>query len=178
MNSLPRRVLIVDGAHYDRLRSTFGTGLDFRKLLALLGQNGVLSVLHYHRDLRDREEEGRQSALLDRLSDHGFAIYGHEVPESSSQRKERYGTNLVGLAVDALATCQPGDSLLLIAGDTKLAPLAEELKARGVAVTLVSTLSASQSFAPQPELLRQVDAFIDLEDHLSDLALNQAQPAP
>ena len=172
MDSQQRRILIVDGAHYDRLRTALGTGLDFDKLVALLGREGELTDLHYHRDLRDPDEAGRQSPLLNWLSDHGFALYGHPVPSSSSRRKERYGTNLVGLAVDALTSCRSGDTLMLIAGETKLTPLAEELRARDVGLTLVSTLSAPQSFAPQPELLHQVDAFIDLQDHLTDLAMN------
>lgn len=172
MDTLQRRVLIVDGAHYDRLRTTFGTGLDFTKLVAFLSSNGALTHLHYHRDLRDREEEGRQAPLLNWLDDHGFTVIGHQVPASSSLRKERYGTNLIGLTVDAMATCRPEDELLLLAGDIKLAPLVEHLASQGVNVTLVSTLTAPPSFAPQPELLQHAAGFIDLGDHLTELAMN------
>jgi len=172
METRQKRILIVDGAHYDRLRTAFGTGLDFNKLVAFLGKDRALSHLHYHRDMRDREEAGRQAPLLNWLSDHGFTVIGHQVPADSSLRKERYGTNLIGLAVDAMATCTPKDELLLLAGDIKLAPLVEELASRGVDVTLVSTLTAPPSFAPQPELLQHAVEFIDLGQHLSELAMN------
>jgi uncharacterized LabA/DUF88 family protein len=172
MDTSPRRILIVDGAHYDRLRTTFGTGLDFTKLVAFLSEDGAMTHCHYHRDLRDREEAGRQAPLLNWLSDHGFTVIGHPVPAGSSLRKERYGTNLVAVAVDAMATCRPRDELYLLAGDIKLSPVVAELTSRGVSVTLVSTLSAPPSFAPQPELLEHADKFIDLNDYLADLAMN------
>jgi hypothetical protein len=63
MDTSPQRMLLIDGAHYDRLRTTLGTGLDFTRLVAFLSEGGALTHLHYHRDLRDHEEAGRQAPL-------------------------------------------------------------------------------------------------------------------
>lgn len=165
-----KRILLVDGAHCDRLRKILGTSIDFAALLALLEQDAPIALSHYHRDLRDVEEGQRQQRFLEWLSLHGFAVIGADYSSTHNLPRDRYGTNLVGLAVDALALSQAGDELLLLAGDVKLVPLVAALTKRGVAVTLVSTLEGPASISPHDLLVSECSRFIELNDYRDAIA--------
>lgn len=169
--SIPlKRILLIDGAHCDRLRKVLGTSIDFTALVTLLAKEGPITLAHYHRDLRDAEEADRQQRLLDWLSHHGFDVFGDDYSETEDLPKERYGTNLIGLAIDALDMAAPGDEVLLVAGDVKLVPLVEQLIDRGVAVTLVSTLHGPTSISPHDLLVSECSRLIDLHDHRDTIA--------
>ncbi|GAB5427242.1 MAG: NYN domain-containing protein [Devosia indica] len=165
-----KRILLIDGAHYDRLRKVLGIVIDFGVLRTVLAEDGPISSAHYHRDLRDADEAHRQQGLLDWLSRHGFEVLGDDNSEVGDLPRERYGTNLVGLAIDAMELAQSGDEVLLMGGDFKLAPLVISLVERSVKVTLVSTLHAPPSIAPHEHLVAECSAFIDLHDHREAIA--------
>jgi len=170
MPATSKRILLIDGAHCDRLRKVLDTAIDFAALLAFLSKSGTIAVAHYHRDLRDTEEAHRQSRFLEWLSRHGFEVVGDDYSGADDLPKERYGTNLVGLAVDALEVTNPGDEILLVAGDVKLVPLVAELVERGATVTLVSTLRGPPSISPHELLVSECSGLIDLHDHREAIA--------
>lgn len=66
--------------------------------------------------------------FLQWLGEIGFTVKGSISEDERS--KERYGANLVALAVDATTTCRFGGRLYLVAGDIKLLPLVMELRTR------------------------------------------------
>lgn len=69
-----RRILLIDGAHYDRIRSALDTNLDFERLLLELGSNGPLTETVFHRDLRNSDERKRRGRFLEWLSEIGVAV--------------------------------------------------------------------------------------------------------
>ncbi|MBB3811526.1 NYN domain-containing protein [Pseudochelatococcus contaminans] len=93
----------------------------------------------------------------------------------SGEPRERYGTNLVQIAVDALLLAQPGDHVMVLAGDAKLEPLFVALRDDDIEVTLISTLDAPSTIAPAPILIEAADRFIDLATIIEQLAV--AKPA-
>lgn len=160
-----KRVLLIDGAHYDRLGKVLDTSIDFEALLTLLSQGGKIAVAQYHRDLRDANEAQRQQRFLEWLARRGYDVVGEDYSGTANLPKERYGTNLIGLAVAALKAADRGDEVFLVAGDVKLVPLVVDLVERGAAVTLVSTLHGPPSISPHELLVSECSGFIDLYDH-------------
>ena len=170
MTEQGKRILLIDGAHCDRLRKVLGIAIDFGRLRNMLAEAGAIAAAHYHRDLRDAEEAQRQEGFLGWLSRHDFEVLGDDNSEIDDLPRERYGTNLVGLAVDAMEVVQPGDEVLLVGADIKLTPLVTALVERGTKVSLVSTLHAPPSIAPHEQLVTECSGFIDLYDHREMIA--------
>lgn len=163
-----RRILLIDGAQYDRVRNVLDTNLDFERLLVELSSHGPLTETIFHRDLRNSDEQKRRGRFLEWLSEIGVTLKGSIAEDEPS--RERYGANFVALAVDAMASCQPGDHLYLIAADVKLIPLVTELRERGVVVVLISTLTGPAAVVPPQKLVEACSLFVDLADRLDILA--------
>jgi uncharacterized LabA/DUF88 family protein len=163
-------LLFVDGSHYDRLRSVFEAPLDLRKLAFLAADGKSIDKAVYYRDRRDAKEEERLQGLFGWLRHNGFIVKSRRHGEG--EPRERYGTNLLDMAVDALQFAHPGDSVMLIAGDGKLVPLCLALTERGVHVTLLSTLDAPVTIAPPQILLDVVDSFVEVADLLDAIAVS------
>ncbi|GAK73169.1 NYN domain-containing protein [Agrobacterium rubi] len=157
----------VDGSHYDRLRRVFDTRLDLPKLGAIAAHGAPIDQSVYFRDERDDAEASRLNGLFEWLRRHGFEVRGHV--HAKSEPRERYGTNLVEIAVAALTMATAGDRVLLLAGDRKLEAMCRALRTKGTTITLVSTLQASEKIAPPRILLNAVDRFIDVAQILDQV---------
>ena len=151
---------LVDGSHYDRLRSVFDARLDLPKLGLIAADGASVDRSIYFRDERDLAESSRLNGLFEWLRRHGFEVRGRA--HEQGEPRERYGTNLVEIAVDALSAAGSGDRVLLLASDGKLEAMCRALKARGATVTLISTLEAPATIAPPRILLDAVDGFLDV----------------
>lgn len=155
---------LIDGSHYDRLRSVFSTTFDLSAigLMAFEGEPPARAI--YYRDVRDSAEEDRQRPLFGWLGHNGFDVKGRRFDASARGPRERYGTNLVALAVDAMALARNGDTVAIMASDIKLAPLFKALQASGVKVVLLSTRDASVAIAAPSDLIDTADGFLDLAE--------------
>lgn len=163
-------LVFVDGSHYDRLRSVFEVPLDLRKLAFMAADGKSVDRAIYYRDRRDAKEEERLKGLFGWLQHNGFIVKSRRHGEG--EPRERYGTNLLDMAVDALRLTHRGDSVMLLAGDGKLVPLCVALKEEGVHVTLLSTLEAPVTIAPPQFLLDVVDSFVEVADLLDAIAVS------
>ena len=161
---LARTTLLIDGSHVDRLKTKFGRLIDFQKLVGHFSADGTTVSAHYYRDSRDSAEQTRTARFFEWLERHDIERHGTDDFNEPWYVRERYGSNLVALASDALMAAEKGDSLVMLAGDAKLVPLLERLAARDVPVTLISSLSVPNSIAPPPPLVALADRFIDLAD--------------
>ncbi|ASY63526.1 hypothetical protein SJ05684_c20850 [Sinorhizobium sojae CCBAU 05684] len=97
---MPRQrqtLFLIDGSHYDRLKSVFEAPLDLRKLAQIASNGASIDRAFYYRDIRDEKEEERQRPLFNWLGHHGFAVKGRA--HGPDEARERYGTNLVEIAV-------------------------------------------------------------------------------
>lgn len=172
---MPRQMktlFLIDGSHYDRLRSVLETPFDLCKLAWLANDGASVDQAVYYRDLRDDNEAERQRSLLGWLGHNGFVVKGRT--HGPGEPRERYGTNLVQIAVDALLTAEPGDHVVVLAGDAKLAPLLAALREYDIKVTLISTLDAPDTIAPASILIEAADKFIDLRTIVGQLGLEKA----
>lgn len=159
-----RTLVLIDGSHVDRLRSKLGRPIDIEKFAEFFGSEEEPASIIYYRDARDMDEYTRLRRFFDWLERHGFEVRGsRDFPEPWYQR-ERYGSNLVQLAIDAIDAAHRGDALAIVAGDAKLIPLFQRLDEMEVPLTLISSLSVPASIAPPPPLVELAEAFIDLND--------------
>ncbi|MEF2559292.1 NYN domain-containing protein, partial [Aurantimonas sp. C2-5-R2] len=127
----------------------------------------------YYKDMRDEAERDRQSGLLRRLSAGGFEVRGDAPEDFGPGPKERYGTNLVEMAVDAMTIARDVDHVILVAGDRKLVPLVRALRAAGVGVTVATALDVPVAIRSADTLLAAADDHIDFTRHLlSDTSSN------
>lgn len=169
MSPQKQTFFLIDGSHYDRLRSVFETPFDLRKLAELASDGLAVDQAFYYRDVRDDNEAERQRSLFGWLRHNGFSVRGRI--HSPGEPRERYGTNLVQIAVDALLLAQPGDHVVVLASDAKLEPLFVALRDDDIKVTLISTLDAPDTITPAPILIEASDSFIDLVTIIEQLAV-------
>ncbi|WP_426130836.1 NYN domain-containing protein [Pararhizobium sp. PWRC1-1] len=174
MSTKIQTILLIDGSHYDRLKSVFETPFDLRRLADFVTGGTPPDHAIYYRDVRDANEDERQRSLFGWLRHNGFTVKGRT--HDRNEPRERYGTNLVEIAVDGLLLAEPGDHVVLVGGDAKLAPLLSALKEYDIRTTLVSTLGATATIAPSSLLLDLADTFIDIADILPTIALEKPRP--
>ncbi|MCG6113264.1 MAG: NYN domain-containing protein [Paracoccus sp.] len=160
--TLARTTLLIDGSHVDRLKTKLGRVIDFQGLIAHFREDGNTVSAHYYRDSRDSAEQARMARFFDWLARHDIERHGVDDFNEPWYVRERYGSNLVAFATDALAAADEGDRLVLLAGDAKLVPLLDRLEELDVPVTLISSLSVPNSIAPPPPLVALAETFIDL----------------
>lgn len=159
-----RTVLLIDGSHVDRLRTKLGRSLDLEKLKASFGTEAVPATAIYYRDARDIDEHHRLQRFFEWLERHGIETRGSQDFAQPWYQRERYGSNLIQLAVDAMEAAHDGASLVIVAGDAKLIPLLTRLEEMDVPVTLISSLAVPASIAPPPPLVDLAEEFIDLSE--------------
>lgn len=172
MSRQQQTYFLVDGSHYDRLRSVFETPLDLKKLAVVASGGSAISQANYYRDARDDDEAERLRSLFGWLEHNGFAIKGRT--HKQGEPRERYGTNLVQIAVDAILLAEPGDHVVLIAGDAKLLPMLEVLRDYDIKVTLISTLNAPNTIAPPSILIKAANSFVELATLVGELAVEKS----
>lgn len=157
-------ILLIDGSHLDRLRSKLGKSIDIIGLRTAFGTEEEPAETIYYRDVRDAAEHERLTSFFAWLERHDIEVSGSQHYAEAWYTRERYGSNLVELAIDAMDAANAGQAVAIVAGDPKLIPLLEELQDRSVRVTLISSRAAPSSIAPPPPLVALASEFIDLAD--------------
>ncbi|WP_279483350.1 NYN domain-containing protein [Aureimonas sp. SK2] len=158
----PGFVLVAfDGAHCDRIRKSLGIRIPFTNLLRFLVPDDKPVRAVYHRDRRDRTEAERLDGLLRHLKRKGFEVRGAGPDDMGNGPRERYGTNLVELAVAVIGLADEARRVVLVGGDRKLVPLAQALRERGTHLTVATSLAIPEVIRASPELLAEADAVVD-----------------
>jgi len=163
-NKCDRTVILIDGSHVDRLRTKLGRSLDLEKLKDFFGTDDSQAQAIYYRDARDMDEQHRLLRFFDWLDRHGIERRGSQDFAETWYQRERYGSNLVQLAADAMDAAQSGAVLAILAGDAKLIPLFKRLEDMDVPVTLISSRAVPASIAPPPPLIDLAEVFIDVNE--------------
>lgn len=159
-----RTVLLIDGSHMERLRTKLGRSLDLGKLRDFFSSGDEIAQSIFYRDARDMNEYQRLSRFFDWLDRHDFERRGALDFEESWYQRERYGSNLIELAADAMRLAHQGAALAILAGDAKLLPLFRQFERMDVPVTLISSQAVPASIAPPPPLVELAEEFIDLNE--------------
>ncbi|MEF2552264.1 NYN domain-containing protein [Aurantimonas sp. A2-1-M11] len=158
--------VVFDGSHCDRLRKALALSIRFEELVSRLVHPHRLARAVYYKDLRDEAERKGQAALLMRVASSGIAVKGSLPEDMRIDSRERYGTNLVELAVETLTNCENLDRVILFAGDRKQVPLVRALQDRGIRVVVTTALDVPTAIRASPLLLDTADEYRDLSDYL------------
>ena len=157
--------LFIDGANLHATVRALGFDLDFKRLLAMLREQGRLVRAHYYTTLIEDEEEFCSiRPLIDWLDYNGYTTVTKAVRQSAdSDSRRARGKIDVELAVDAMRL-QPGlDHILIFSGNGDFRNLVSALQELGKRVSVVSTLITQPAMVAD-ELRRQADQFIELAD--------------
>lgn len=165
-----RVALFIDGANLYSTARALNVDIDFRKLLDLYSSKGRLVRAYYYTAVVEGEEFSPLRPLVDWLDYNGFSVVTKPVKRftDAEGRSRTKGNMDIEIAVDLLDLAPRLDHAVLFSGDGDFRRLVQAVQARGVRVSVVSTL---RSQPPQiaDELRRQADAFIDLHDLLPEI---------
>ena len=132
-------------------------------------EKSVLTRAYYYTAIVEGEEFSPVKPLVDWLDYNGFSVVTKPVKRfTDGQGHSRIKGNMdIEIAVDMLELAPRIDHAILFSGDGDFRRLVQAMQARGVRVTVVSTLK-SQPPMIADELRRQADDFVDISDLLQD----------
>lgn len=164
-----RIALFIDGTNLYTAARGLGLEIDFRKLLVEFRKKGRLLRANYYTTLFETDEHNPIRPLVDWLAYNGYNTIvknAREYTDRDGRRRIR-GNMDVELTTDMLQLSEHLDHVILFSGNSDFQYLVAAVKARGVRVTVISTVK-SQPQMIGDELRRAADVFIDL-DELGDL---------
>ena len=167
--------LFIDGANLYSAAKNLNLELDFKKLLEEFQKRGVLIRAYYYTAIAEDAEYSPIRPLVDWLDYNGFTVVTKPAKEytDSQGRKRLRGDADIEIAVDMMEMAPHADHLVLFSGDGDFRRVVEAVQAKGVRVTVVSTLKSSPPMASD-DLRRQADSFVDLQDLASMIARPRA----
>lgn len=174
-----RVALFIDGANLYSAARALNVDLDFRKLLGSFREKAVLVRAYYYTAVVEGEEFSPIRPLVDWLGYNGFQMVTKPVKRftDASGHSRTKGNMDVEIAVDMLEMAPHLDHMVLFSGDGDFRRLVEAVQAKGLRVTVVSTLK-SQPPMIADDLRRQADAYIDLADREDWTRPRTGAPSP
>ncbi len=164
-----RLALFIDGTSLYNAARAVGLEIDFRKLLKEFQSRGRLVRANYYTTLLESDEYSPIRPLVDWLAYNGFNVVKKPAREFVDRegRKRVRGNMDVELSVDMLEAAAWCEHIVLFSGNGDFRRLVEAVKAKGVRVSVVSTMNATPPMIAD-DLRREADTFIELVD-LGDL---------
>lgn len=168
-----RRVAIfIDGVEFDETLRCIDGAVDYRKLLGAFQEHGRLLRAYYYAPT-DEQALISMRPLLDWLTYNGYQVRVKGDGEHSERRsRQRSRSMSIELAVDVLELAPHLDTIVLITGDDAFKPLVAAVQARGITVSVVSTLKSKPAMVGNA-LRRQADEFIEIVSMLPRIALER-----
>lgn len=160
-----RIALFIDGANFYSSAKALDFDIDYRKLLEEFRKRGRLVRALYYTALVEDQDYSPLRPLIDWLDYNGFTVVTKPAKSFTDREGQRRvkGDMDVDIAVDMISMAPHLDHVVLFSGDGDFRRLVEAVQARGVRVSVVSSLK-SQPPMIADELRRQADTFIDLAD--------------
>ncbi|WP_415289540.1 NYN domain-containing protein [Brevundimonas sp. S1H14] len=170
-----RIALFIDGANLYSAARALNCDLDFKKLSQRFTGEGRLIRAYYYTAVIEGEEFSPIRPLVDWLDYNGFTVVTKPVKRYvDAQGHSRTKGNMdMEIAVDMLELAPRLDHAVLFSGDGDFRRLVQAMQAKGVRVTVVSTVK-SQPPQISDDLRRQADAFIDLADIVNEVGKPKA----
>ena len=157
--------LFIDGTNLYSAARGLDLEVDFRKLIQEFRKRGRLLRANYYTTIVETDEHNPVRPLIDWLAYNGFNTItktAREFTDRDGQRRVR-GSMDVEITTDILELASTLDHIVLFAGNGDFRRVVEAVKAKGVRVTVISSVK-SQPQVIADELRREADAFIDLEE--------------
>ncbi len=160
-----RLMLFIDGPNFFKTYKALGYDVDFARLLQFFRQRARLVRAHYYTALDEDAEFSNVRPLVDWLEYNGFTTITKPIKTfEDAHGNLKHKTNMkVELCVDALRLACAMEHAALFSGEGDYRALVEALQAKGVRVSLVSSIT-TQALMIADELRRQADQFVDAAD--------------
>ena len=174
-----RIALFIDGANLYATAKSHGFDIDYKRLLALFRQKGQLVRALYYTALAEDQEYSSIRPLTDCLDYNGSTMVTKPTKEftDASGRRKVKGNMDIELTVDAMELAPKLDHVVLFSGDGDFRSLVAALQAKGLRVSVVSTLQTQPPMVAD-DLRRQADQFIDIPDLEKDICRDPSQRIP
>ena len=162
-----KTAFFIDGANLYKAARNLGFDIDYKSLLGKAQEGCQLIRASYYTAIQeDREQDySPLRPLVDWLDYNGYTMVTKATREFTDQqgRKRFKGSTDVELVVDMLLLADRLDHAVVFSGNGDFKYALNALQARGIRVSIVSTVKSSPPMASD-ELRRQADNFIDLAD--------------
>ncbi|RKR02934.1 LabA-like NYN domain-containing protein [Maricaulis maris] len=157
--------LFIDGANLFSTTKGLDFDIDFKRLLDEFRKRGKLIRANYYTALLEQEDYNPLRPLVDWLDYNGFSVITKPAKEYTDEhgRRRIKGDMDIELAVDMLQAATYLDHIILFSGDGDFRYALAAARAKGVRVSVVSSLKTSPSMISD-DLRREADAFIELDD--------------
>ncbi|NIZ09285.1 NYN domain-containing protein [Pseudooceanicola sp. HF7] len=168
----------IDGPNFHATARALGFDVDYRKLLALLTSEARLLRASYFTPIAESDEHVAIRPLVDWMQYNGWHVTTKACREHTTDdgRRRFRGSTDIDLAVAATDLAPFITHAAIFTGNRDFAPLVHALQAKGVRVTIVSTIQTASPFAAD-DLRRMADAFVDVEDLRHVIARPERQAA-
>lgn len=168
--------LFIDGAGLNAAARVFDIKIDYLKLLKEFSLRGKIVRAHFYNVVNEDAEFNPVRPLLDFLEYNGFTVTRKFVREYPDAARKPRGSFAVDLTIDALRLAPFLRHAVIFSGDGDYVPLVNELKSKGIRVSVVSTREGVSPMVAD-DLRRACDNFIDLKD-LADLIGTPQESSP
>jgi len=162
-----KTAFFLDGANLYKAARNLGFDIDYKNLLAKVQSSCQLVRASYYTAIQeDRDQDySPLRPLVDWLDYNGYTMVTKTTREFTDQqgRKRYKGSTDIELVVDMMLMSERIDHIVLFSGNGDFRRAIEAMQAKGVRVSVVSTVKSSPPMASD-ELRRQADAFVDLAD--------------
>jgi len=157
--------LFIDGSNLYAAARALGFDIDYKRLLELFAEKGILVRAFYYTALIEDQEYSPIRPLVDWLDYNGYTMVTKPTKEftDASGRRKIKGNMDIELAIDVMEMAEHLQHIVLFSGDGDFRRLVEAVQRKGVRVTVVSTVR-SQPPMVADELRRQADNFIELSE--------------
>ena len=174
-----RIALFIDGANLYATAKALGFDIDYKNLLGVFRSKGHLVRALYYTALVEDQEYSSIRPLIDWLDYNGYTMVTKPTKEftDASGRRKIKGNMDIELTVDAMELAPKLDHVVLFSGDGDFRSLVAALQAKGLRVSVVSTLQTQPPMVAD-ELRRQADQFIDIADLEKDICRDPSQRIP
>ncbi|MBN2751469.1 MAG: NYN domain-containing protein [Rhodospirillaceae bacterium] len=171
--------LFIDGSNLYAAARALGFDIDYKRLLELFAEKGILVRAFYYTALIEDQEYSPIRPLVDWLDYNGYTMVTKPTKEftDASGRRKIKGNMDIELAIDVMEMAGHLEHIVLFSGDGDFRRLVEAVQRKGVRVTVVSTVR-SQPPMVADELRRQADNFIELVELQPMIARSPGSNAP
>lgn len=160
-----RIALFIDGSNLYSSGKTLDYDIDYKKLLELFKNKGRLILANYYTALLEHDDYSPIRPLIDWLDYNGFQV----ITKPAKSYTDRDGRNRIKgnmdieMTVDMIEIAPHVDHILLFTGDGDFRGVVKAVQAKGVRVSVVSTLKSKPPMLAD-ELRRQANDVIELAD--------------
>lgn len=173
-----RLAVFIDGHHLHWTSRNLGVDIDYKSFRNFFASRSSLLRMFYYTIIVETEDYSPIRPLTDWLQYNGYHVVtkpGRDYVDSAGRRRVR-GDIDVDLVVDMIEVAPYVRHIVLVAGSGDLVPACRHVQARGVRLSLLSTLKVPQIFVSD-ELRRQADQFIELADIVGEFTRRSFDPS-